>query len=74
MNRDHRSCLLLSLAPDFSRVSARWKLSSRFNGFGDWPLRHYPVGKPLKRLSHFTLPDTRLKPGAHETADSGRTA
>ena len=52
---------LLSLAPGFSRVSTLAGRSNRFSGF-------CAGGKPLKRLAHSSRANTRLKPGANESA------
>ena len=51
-----------SLAPGFSRVSKWAPRHNRFNGFA------HAHGKPLKRLKIFARLNTRLKPGANESA------
>ena len=58
-------CLLLSLAPGFSRVSVLCEHENRFNGFPTSQLP-VPADKPLKRLCRTMPLNTGLKPGANE--------
>ena len=61
---------LLPLAPGFSRVLGGVGRPNRFNGLAGCVTT--AGRKPLKRFPRTCRPDTRLKPGANESAIAAR--